>query len=322
NQAGAWEAANSIASPLNFTIVLAIIIIVSLTLSWSQIQGDRFSVPYGAGKRPGGWKYYLKEIRSFLITFGIVFIAIGIAIGPISGQRKIVRQTLNVDYGISSYSYINDPEYVPSLTDMGYGDSISYSLSKGDSININFNVLYSNVEYPQFRGMIVKQQVFNDFLDNTQQLWSEYYQNTFENYSSTEYYFPILMNDYFDEVNALSTQAEESVLITINTQPEINFISEEGGTYLIVNIVSYFDAYTYQYFDGVTQIDISGDIFRLAGYIFGWFVFGTGIIIMVVAIYSLITYSSEDEIKRYEEQQERVRASKEQKEIVQIETQK
>ncbi|MHA1356396.1 MAG: hypothetical protein ACTSR1_14620, partial [Candidatus Heimdallarchaeota archaeon] len=75
---GNQASVNNPATPLIFSVVYVMIIIISITLSWSLLNGDRFKVPYQAGRRPGGWKYYLKEIRSFLVTIGIIFIAGGL----------------------------------------------------------------------------------------------------------------------------------------------------------------------------------------------------------------------------------------------------
>ncbi|NPE10014.1 MAG: hypothetical protein GNW80_17170 [Asgard group archaeon] len=49
-------------------------------------------------------------------------------------------------------------------------------------------------------------------------------------------------------------------------------------------------------------ITVDGEIFRRGGYSFGWILFGFGIITSGISVYSLITYRSSDEIKRYEEQ--------------------
>ena len=68
NQAFQFWFYNSPATTMTFSVVLVVIVIVSITLAWSFLQGDRFKIPYQAGRRPGGWKYYLKEVRSFLIT--------------------------------------------------------------------------------------------------------------------------------------------------------------------------------------------------------------------------------------------------------------
>ena len=50
------------------------------------------------------------------------------------------------------------------------------------------------------------------------------------------------------------------------------------------------------------SVTVDGEIFRRSGYSFGWILFGFGIIISGFSVYSLITYRSSDEIKRYEEQ--------------------
>ena len=70
NQADLFTDLNVPASAMTFSSVLIAVVIVSIVLSWALLQGDRLRVPYQAGRRPGGWKYYIKEIRSYLITFG------------------------------------------------------------------------------------------------------------------------------------------------------------------------------------------------------------------------------------------------------------
>lgn len=301
NQADTFSFLANPASALTFSVVLTVIVIVSLTLAWSRLQGDKFKVPYQAGRRPGGWKYYLKEIRSFLITFGIVFITIGLIIGPVNGTSKTVRR--NTDANITVHEYPDWAEgTTPSLSDMGYASTITYSFSKGDSITIRATKTYTNTLSHQVHAIIIEKEIFDNFVGETQILWMDYQEDYYAAGGSGGIYFPSLIADYSTLANDVIEEANTGVFLNSDAQQSFTFTTPERGTYYVVAIVSQFSTTESYYFNADIRFDINGNVHRIAGYAFGWTLFGVGLVISGFSIYSLITYSSADEIKRYEEQ--------------------
>lgn len=298
---------NTIASPLTYCIVFAVLIIVSLTLSWAKLQGDKFQIPYGAGKRPGGWKYYLKEIRSYLITFGIVFITLGLTIGPVSGQRKIVRQTVETEISIRSTLFWSSDDFTPTISDMGYGDYVSYSLSKGDTLDATFDIFSDYMSSVEYYGMFLETEDLEDFISTTQDLWLNYYNNIKEDpFIYGEFFFPSLMNDYFEEVNILAGKAIDTISISNTTiDTTLEYSTPQNQEINVALFVKEFNATQYSNIYDYVIIDITADTFRKGGYVFGWTVFGLGIISAGFSIYSLITYDSAIEIQRYEDKREK-----------------
>jgi len=302
NQAAGFSFVGNPASALTFSIVLAVIVIVSLTLAWSSLQGDKIKVPYNAGRRPGGWKYYLKEIRSFLITFGILFITLGLIVGPVNGTKKNVRSTSDFDLDIQEWPSWADGT-TPSLNDMGYATTITYVFSQDDTITVQAVKTNTPGITHQIHSMIIEKDTFDNFVDETQVLWMAYQEDYYDAFGNGSVYFPILITAYSILANEVLSEAEDSVLLsTVDVPQSFTFSAPEKGTYYVVAIVTYFSTSYSNYFYADVDIDISGEVYRIAGYAFGWTMFGLGLVIGGLSIYSLVTYSSADEIKRYEEQ--------------------
>lgn len=284
---------------------MVVIIIVSLTLSWSRLQGDRFTIPYGAGRRPGGWKYYLKEIRSYLITFGILFLTVGLVVGPVSGTTKNTVKSSNGFLNMGQYPYWDGDN--PSLDDMGFGSSFSYSLSKDDSISIQYLLEYALPISYNIYGVLVTEETYVSFIEQTQELWNQYRQDYFNyignNSEIPTTLYPALIMEYLTIADEFVEEAEASTnqLIVDNTQ-SIPYTASTPVTIYIMILVTYFDTSEYGYFNADVNFVLSGTMYRRGGYIIGWVIAGLGVTSSCLAIYSLATYSSEDEIQRYEEQ--------------------
>ena len=301
NEAYRFTFLSSPANALTFSVVLAVIVIVSLTLAWARLQGDQFKIPYQAGRRPGGWKYYLKEIRSFLITFGILFVTLGLVVGPINGTSKVVRRNSDADIDVSSFPNW-DQGSTPSINDMGYASYVPYTFSKDDTISVVATKYYASGSTHDIWTIIIEKDIFDAFIEETQELWMEYQENYFLS-GYGEVYFPTLIDDYSILAEDILDEADKAVrLNTVDAPQTLTFTAPTRGSYYVVAIVTDFDTAFGSFFYAGVSFDISGDVYRLAGYAFGWILFGFGIIISGFAIYSLISYSSADEIKRYEEQ--------------------
>ena len=292
------------ATPVTYSIVMLVIIIVSLTLSWSRLQGDRFVIPYGAGRRPGGWKYYLKEIRSYLITFSIIFLTVGLVVAPVTGLRKDTARASGDYIEVDPYPYWDAD--IPSLNDMGFGASFSYTLSKGDQITIGYSYDFApfNQSYSLY-GILVSEQNYQEFIQETQELWAEYQRQYFNYiYNDTEVpstLFPVMLSEYFITANQFLGDCEDTVAMTSPQQTYyINYESTKAEDFYVMIFVTQFDYIFDRYFYTNADFVLTGTINRLGGYVFGWILAGFGAITTGFAIYSLVTYSSEDEIKRYE----------------------
>lgn len=302
NQADSFAFLGNPANAITFSIVLVVIVIVSLTLAWSRLQGDKIKVPYQAGRRPGGWKYYLKEIRSFLITFGILIITLGLVIGPVNGTSKAVRNTSQADLNVQEYPNWNK-DATPSLSDMGYASSITYVFSKDDTITVHATKTNAPSILHQIHAMIIEKEIFDNFVEETQVLWMNYQEDYYESYGNGSLYFPNLITSYTTLANEVLGEADDSVLLFLgNTPQSFTFTAPDRGTYYVVAIVTQLSTSESNYFYASISLDITGDVFRITGYAFGWVLFGVGLAIGGLSIYSLATYSSADEIARYEEQ--------------------
>ncbi len=302
NQADTFSFLGNPANALTFSLVLTVIVIVSLTLAWSRLQGDKFKVPYKAGRRPGGWKYYLKEIRSFLITFGIMFITIGLIIGPVNGITKSVRKNINTSLSVSDYPDW-DRGVSPNLNDMGFASKNSFTFSKGDTLSVRSTKNHASILTHQIYSIFIEKEIFDDFVIETQELWSDYQKNYFNAGGYEGSYFPNLIMNFSILANNIVNKAERNVLLNnISTPQTFDFTSTQRGTYYIVAIVTDFNTTASFNFNAQVNFDISGEAHRTTGYTFGWILFGSGLVIGGISIYSLATYSSADEIKRYEEQ--------------------
>ncbi|HUU77436.1 MAG TPA: ABC transporter permease [candidate division Zixibacteria bacterium] len=313
NQAHVFSGSSNPAGPVTYSIVMVVVIIVSLTLSWSRLQGDRFTIPYGAGRRPGGWKYYLKEIRSYLITFGILFLTIGLVVGPVSGTTKNTSKSSNGYLNMGQYPYWDGDN--PSLNDMGFGSSFSYTLSKDDSITIRYQLEYAPPISYDIYGVVVTEETYTSFIEQTQEMWNQYKQNYFDyigNISEipttlyptliTEY--SIIADDFVEEAVASTNQ------LYIDIEQSIPYTASKAETIYCMILVTYFETSEYGSFNAEVNFVLSGTMYRRGGYIFGWVLAGLGVTTGCLAIYSLATYSSEDEILRYEEQISRKESQK------------
>ncbi|MBK5112771.1 MAG: ABC transporter permease [Candidatus Heimdallarchaeota archaeon] len=301
NQAFQFWFYNNPAKVASFSIVLLVIVVISITLAWALIQGDRAKIPYQAGRRPGGWKYYLKEIRSFLITIGILFITLGLVVGPVNGVRKPARSlsflSFEVDDDIGWYNEFNPS--MPSLADMGYGGFMSYTVTQGDVVNISYTMSTYHPVYMAM-GFVCTEEAWDIFYEDTQLLWFDFAELYAVQYFNTTLYAEFI-SDYSLLANSFISNTTEWVFYNEYTPATINLVATEKEDIHIGSIITYFDLGT-PYIRGDMTIDVDGEIFRRSGYSFGWVMFGLGLVTSGFAIYSLITYSSKDEIKRYEEQ--------------------
>ena len=110
-----------------------------------------------------------------------------------------------------------------------------------------------------------------------------------------------MLSQYFVIADQFLDKCEKITAMTSAQQTYyINYVSEQAEDIYIMIFVSYFD-YTFdRYFYSNIDFILTGTINRLGGYIFGWVLVGLGMVFTGFAVYSLVTYSSEDEIKRYE----------------------
>lgn len=301
NQAFQFWFYNNPANTINFSIILAVIVIVSITLAWSLLQGDKFKIPYQAGRRPGGWKYYLKEIRSFLITMGILFVTFGLVVGPVNGVSNPARSTnfisFDIDDDIDWFEGFEPP--LPSLGEMGYGDYLSYTVTKGDEIEIDFTISTLHPSY-MAAGFICTEEAWDIFFEDTQLLWFDFAEIYSVQYFNTTLYTEFI-NDYEQLADDFLDNTTEYTYYNEYAPATIDFVATNKSNLYIASIITNFDLST-PYISGEITVTVDGEIFRRSGYSFGWILFGLGIVISGFAVYSLITYRSSDEIKRYEEQ--------------------
>ncbi|MGC9781063.1 MAG: ABC transporter permease [Candidatus Heimdallarchaeota archaeon] len=304
NQAHLFKFNNRPANVLTLIVVLAVVVVVSITLAWGLLQGDRFRVPYQAGRRPGGWKYYLKEVRSYLITFGILFISIGVVVGPINGLTKDIETYKNVSMNIRPDIYFwyddNDPT-PPSMEDMGFGEYISLTILKGDETTVEFSLddVYFESTY-DIHSVICDKATFDTFVEACQEIWLDYaeYYTLYGPFG----YFESLLADYFNLANQFLDDSIEHDRISTNTQRSVNLEVDTTTTYYLVLLMTYFSTSSSTYFDARGNIVIVGEVMRIGGYAFGWTLVAFGITSGGFATYSIVTYKSSDEIIRYEEQ--------------------
>ncbi|MHA1759984.1 MAG: ABC transporter permease [Candidatus Heimdallarchaeota archaeon] len=298
---GNQASVNNPATPLIFSVVYVMIIIISITLSWSLLNGDRFKVPYQAGRRPGGWKYYLKEIRSFLVTIGIIFIAGGLVIGPINGVTK--NQTTGYqnseDFNPDPYNDFGDDF---TLEDMGFAVAVDYSFARGDDLSVTFNYFsYDYKSYMNLYGLVVEPVLWDAFVADAADLWDTYqllydpygnnmalYQNLVDVYSDRASTFILSQADYWTAIGPGETN---TTVVSITAKID----------YKLVVIVQDFSTTGSSFLNYDAYITIDGIVSRTLGYSLGWVVFGVGILSGGFAIYSIVTYKSADEIQRYEE---------------------
>jgi ABC-type transport system involved in multi-copper enzyme maturation permease subunit len=305
NQAYQFKFYFSHAKALTFSIVLLVVIIISITLAWAVLQGDKFRIPYKAGTRPGGWKYYLKEIRSYLITFSILFITLGAVFGPVNGIKKDSTEIYIDDIYISNqfwwYDYEN-PE-PPDLDQMGWGHVVPYSLSNGDEINVTFTIEdVSGVTSYLMKGVICTEEVYDTFYQATQQRWLEYAEEMYLLYLPT--YYDDLITDYQNLVLDFVSNSLEDVSFNVVSPNSFTYTAEEKGNYYLVILPQQlnFGLYDEVFFGRNTRFLIQGEVFRRTGYSFGFVLLGVGLISLGFASYSIATYDSAIEIQRYNEQ--------------------
>ncbi|MHA1307399.1 MAG: ABC transporter permease [Candidatus Heimdallarchaeota archaeon] len=294
------------AEPLVFSLVFAMIIIISITLSWSLLNGDKFRIPYQAGRRPGGWKYYLKEIRSFMITFGIIFIIAGIVVGPINGLTKAQTRTLQ-----DGESFKPDPQLdefeIYDLESMGFAVPMSYAFTKGDDIDVSWDFDYDNYygEDPMVEayGIVVTQTAWNSFVDDAIDLWT-YYDTIYNRGNSI--IFDTQKRAFLNEFSVMTAlfRSEQAVYDEHLTTGYDNITAikiNQRINYILAVIIEDYDIVENQNLGYDVEIKIDGIVARTGGYVSGWVLVGSGIIFMAIATYSIVTYKSADEIKRYEE---------------------
>ncbi|HUT80426.1 MAG TPA: ABC transporter permease [Candidatus Bathyarchaeia archaeon] len=305
NEAYNWRFYNNPANATTFSVVLVIVVIISITLSWAVLQGDKFRIPYQAGRRPGGWKYYLKEIRSYLVTFGILFLTIGLVIGPVKGLRSNITeissgQRIDINPENDDWYNFNNPAN-PDINDMGWGCDVPYALAKGDSLYLEFVVNEQPAGSYSLTGLICNDDLYNSFLSSTQELWLDWMEYKYSFPMSADFFnyhvtYHSLVNDFIEQV-------EKSQSFNYYSQPcYFDYNITQSGKYHIMVVVDWYDI-SIDRFDARDILTIiSGEVYRKAGYAFGYIILGFGLVVMGFATYSLITYKSEDEIKRYDEQ--------------------
>ncbi|NHJ87933.1 MAG: ABC transporter permease [Asgard group archaeon] len=305
NVAYSWRELNNPANATTFSVVLIVVIIVSITLSWAVLQGDKFSVPYQAGRRPGGWKYYLKEIRSYLITFSIIFITIGLVIGPVNGLKKNISD-IYVDNSVNIEPYDDDWYNIynptrPDINEMGWGADYVYNFVKGDSLTISFSTGDEGDEGDySLTGLICTDVQYQIFLAGTQDIWLDWMEYNYQFPESADWVnyhsdYQSLASDFVDD--SLESVSFNNYLSPVYLQYNIT----QNDKYHIVVLVDWYDLSMNEIDIRNINIFVQGEIYRKAGYAFGYIVFGCGLFSMGFALYSLITYRSADEIRRYNE---------------------
>lgn len=290
---------------ISFSIVLLVVIILSITLAWAILQGDKFRIPYKAGTRPGGWKYYLKEVRSYLITFSILFITLGAVFGPVNGMKKDTSTIYTNNFYISSSIrwYDNDNPQPPDLDQMGWGHVVAYPLAKGDTINVTYSIdSVGGVTSYLLKGVICKEEDYNTFYQATQQRWLEYGEDMYNLYMPS--YYDSLIDDYIVLATSFVNDTEESVTFNEGTSNSFSFTTEEKGNFYLVALPQWFNFVLYDdvFYGSGSSIWVQGETFRRTSYSFGYVLLGLGIFSLGFSIYSLATYDSAIEIQRYEEQ--------------------
>ena len=223
----------------------------------------------------------------------------GLVIGPVNGIRKPTRTTnshnFNIDDNIYDWFDWGHPD-LPSLGDMGYGGFATTTLTKGDEILVSYTM---NTVHPSYSaaGIICTEEAWNIFYEDTQQLWYDFAEasdGTLILYQGLIYDYSLLASDFLDNTTDYVNYNEYS-------PGEINYTATEKTELYIASIITDFDVNT-NYIYGQMTVTVDGEIFRRSGYSFGWVMFGFGLIVSSISIYSLISYRSSDEIKRYEEQ--------------------
>lgn len=287
-----------IASTTTLILVLLMVIVISLTLAWSKIQGDTFKIPYQAARRPGGWKYYLKEIRTFLISLGIILIAIGTVVGPVTGlqQEKTSYYDQEVDF--------NDMPFFgaqPGLSEMGFGSNIPLTYSSGDSANITFNIDFvSHQDYSMY-AVLTDEETLQNFVEEARTYWGIYQRDYWEA-NNTNILYQRLVNNYTSLAQSFVENNSRHVKLSENSPAKIDIQAEKKTTYSLVVLVTDFDMQEKEAFYSEFTIVIESSTFRRVGFIFGLVLLSCGVLGLGFAGYSFLTYSSADEIKRYEEQ--------------------
>ena len=293
---------NNPSTPLVFSLVFVMIIIISITASWSLLNGDKFKVPYQAGRRPGGWKYYLKEIRSFLVTLGIIFIAGGLVIGPINGVTKDQTRQYQDDNYFDPDPYIDEFTQL-DLDSMGIGTAIDYSFAKGDELTITYG--YSTYEYKSFvdiYGLLVTPTAWDAFVEDAVELWESYDAQYTGNPLIDVPLYQDLVDDYaLMTALFITSSTMDSTMISSGLDNSTTVSINQKVNYKIVVLLQDFDTIVSPDFSFVANILVDGVVMRTVGYSTGWITFSAGIIAGGFAIYSIVTYKSADEIQRYEE---------------------
>ncbi|MBD3189745.1 MAG: ABC transporter permease subunit [Candidatus Heimdallarchaeota archaeon] len=287
-----------IASTTTLILVLLMVIVISLTLAWSKIQGDTFKIPYQAARRPGGWKYYLKEIRTFLISIGIILIAVGAVVGPVSGLQQEKTSYYDQEVDINPYPFFSNQ---PGLSDMGFGSNIPLTYSSGDVANISFRVDFvSHQEYSMY-AVLTDQESFQNFVDEARTYWVIYQRDYWEE-NNTDVLYQQLVNNYTALALNFVLSTPKHVKLSENYQAKFNLQAEKKTTYSLAVLVIDFDVQEQESFYCEFTTIIESSTFRRVGFIFGLVLLSCGILALGLASYSFLTYSSADEIKRYEEQ--------------------
>ena len=138
------------------------------------------------------------------------------------------------------------------------------------------------------------------FFEDTQLLWYD-----FAELYSVQYFNTTLYAEFIDDYEQLADDFLENTThyrsYNEYAPATIDFVATEKTDIYIGSIITNFDIDT-PYIRGDMSVAVDGEIFRRGGYSFGWILFGFGIVISGFSVYSLITYRSSDEIKRYEEQ--------------------
>jgi hypothetical protein len=298
SMAGEFKASSNPASPLTFSMVSIILIIISLTLSWSILQGDKFKVPYQAGKRPGGWKYYLKEVRSFLITFAIVGIAIGIVFGPIQGLKTDYAKFNGATLSVNQYVEIDSP--APSMQDMGFGIYSTHGFSQGDTLTFAYSLQSVTHSNSSIHAVLLNPDDFFDFLSITQEMFWDYAQ-LIDGSAPSEPIYSNFVNNYSTVATNLLSKAIDSIQLQNQSIVTINLTVPRRTTYYEMVYITNFSTAVLKGFNAVVSTSVNGFIYRRTAFSIGVSLVAIGTIFGGFATYSLLTYSSEIEIKRYKQ---------------------
>ncbi|MHA1742932.1 MAG: ABC transporter permease [Candidatus Heimdallarchaeota archaeon] len=314
NYADVFVKFGSPAKALTFSVVLLVVIIISIVLSWAILQGDRLRVPYKAGKRPGGWKYYLKEIRSYLITFGIIFLTVGLTLGPVVGMKKAYYSSTITNITIlPNWSwYTPGTNTKPSVNDMGWGTMERFTVRKNDSLRFMPRYGYSsNKESFQAALVLCNESTFTKFFESCQNLWFLWAAQQYQAPYDSALFRQLILNyfnlaqEFLDDSIAKLIFSEVPIETFTSyddlTTPSISYQASTKTTfYCVLLIIDYIAVPNAEFYGYDFGFVVDGTKTRIGSYVLGFVISAFGVGLIGLAIYSLATYSSKIEIERYE----------------------